>query len=85
MCLSCIIKTYPNVRGLLDVNDIRKLEYHPQKTTIFTHDGKKLKVTKQQFEEIRDNAIGLVVTSVDLSIDIWAIQWPNDYKVKFKG
>ena len=74
MCLSCAI-------GQMTREQKEKLFAccSPEKTVVYTYDGKRINLTLEQKQEIIDKAITVYATSVDLSCDIWAIQWPNDY------
>lgn len=41
-----------------------------------------VELTEDQIEEIAENALAVIVTGVDQSLTIWALQWPNDYEIK---
>jgi hypothetical protein len=41
-----------------------------------------IELKEGQKEEIIENAIAWVITGFDSIINIWAIQWENDYQVK---
>lgn len=82
MCLNCLAQQTNT--DVLNKEKIAKAMdfYHPKKTFVHSYNGELIKVSKEQFEEIRDNAIALVATGVDMSFDIWAVQWPREYTVK---
>lgn len=52
------------------------------RTYIHTHDNQIIELTKEQKDEIMENALVVICTGIDFSIDVWAIQWDRDYKVK---
>lgn len=47
-----------------------------------TFNNKEINLTTAQTEEIVNNALAVIATGIDMSVTIWAIQWPNDYVVK---
>jgi hypothetical protein len=51
-------------------------------TTIYTYCNNQIILKPKQINEIINNALVVVATSVDLQVIIWAIQWPNDYIVQ---
>ena len=52
------------------------------KTYIHTADNKIVQLNDTQIDEIIEHALFVLCTGVDMSCDIWAIQWPNDYEVQ---
>lgn len=52
-------------------------------TSVYLHtfDNKSIHLNNKQLREIANNALCVEMTGVDSTVDIWAIQWPNDYKV----
>ncbi len=77
MCLAC------SRIGAQTKTEIKSLfKFSMEKTYIRTYDNKIIHLNESQINEIIDNALVVVATSVDLSCDIWAIQWERDYKVK---
>lgn len=76
MCLVC-------AHGQMSKEDKEKLfEYSRHKTYLHTQDNQVIKLSDTQIDEIIEHALCVVCTGVDMSCDIWAIQWNNDYKVK---
>jgi hypothetical protein len=76
MCLACARI------GANNPEDIKNLfKYSKHKTYIHTFDNKIIKLNNKQINEIIKHALVVIATGVDLSCDIWAIQWPNKYKV----
>lgn len=54
---------------------------------VYLHDpinNKSIMLSDEQIEEIGENALAIVATGTDDWIDIWALQWPNNYKIKNK-
>lgn len=47
---------------------------------LHTHDNKILELTDKQIKEINENSVAIVLTGVDTRVDVWGIQWLNDYK-----
>lgn len=80
MCLTCLqYKGYKCI--VIGKEDIKgALEFNPTKNYLHTYKNELVTINDTQRQEIIDNALALVCTGVDLSCDIWAIQWPNDYK-----
>lgn len=56
-------------KGLLEIHAV----------FLHTPENKIIKLTENDIEEITDNALALIVTGTDDWLDIWALQWPNDY------
>lgn len=92
MCLTCA-KTHPLVdKPFLEelfypkLNDtFRKLKHAgigESGNYLHTHDNKLINLNYNQINEIIDHALGVIVTGIDLRLDVWAIQWPNDYQPK---
>ena len=79
MCLCCHNKIIPTV-GKEAIS--KALDFNPTKTSIRTFDNKIIFLNQKQIDEIKENALLIVATGVDLSCDIWAIQWPNHYEVQ---
>lgn len=77
MCLMC---TDIGVQSKEDILSLFK--WSRQKTFIHTFDNKVIQLNNIQIDEIIENALCVIATSVDLSCDIWAIQWPREYIVK---
>lgn len=76
MCLTCAF-------GLMSKEKKEKLfQYSRHKTFLHTHDNQTIKLNDAQIDEIIEHALHVVATGVDLSCDIWAIQWDRDYKVQ---
>lgn len=74
MCLVCAF-------GPMSKEDKEKLfEYSRHKTYVHTYHNKRIQLNDAQIDEIIENALHIVCTGVDLSCDIWAIQWDRDYK-----
>lgn len=46
---------------------------------LHTHDNKLIELTDKQIKEITENSVALIITGVDTRIDVWGIQWINDY------
>jgi len=43
------------------------------------NDGQRMHLNYNQIEEICDHALALIMTGTDNWIDLWAVQWPNDF------
>jgi hypothetical protein len=78
MCLNC--KNLINIVN--DKEQLKKIFKFTSNKYLHTHNNCLLKLNNKQLKEIEENAIVVVITSVDLSCDIWAIQWPNTYATK---
>ncbi len=61
--------------------DLKSLSQY-NKNILHLANGNKIVLTKENIEEIVNHALAVIATGVDTQIDVWAIQWPNDYKVK---
>jgi hypothetical protein len=85
MCLAC----RPDI-GAHGKNQIRSIlkwkskdgKWYTFKSRIHTFDNKIIYLNQKQINEIIQHALVVISTGVDLQNDIWAIQWPNDYKPK---
>lgn len=76
MCLSCYTgRTFE----ISNPKEFKKGFTVNTKVYLHTYDNKTIKLSLKQQKEILKNAVALVLTGVDLSTDIWAIQWENDY------
>jgi len=74
MCLTCT-----NI-GSQGKEAIKKaFQYSRHKSYIHSHNNRLIRLNDNQIDEIIDNALCIICTGVDLSCDIWAIQWDNDY------
>lgn len=91
MCLTChrnhtAVKGKENIKQIFTFPDwamkVTEAGYGHSGNLLHTHDGKEIKLQHRQLKEICDHALAVIVTGVDTRIDVWAIQWPNDYKVK---
>lgn len=85
MCLSCLEGASKCISNKSIIGKERlkySFEFSLEKTFLHTFDNKIIHLNKEQIEEIIENAVAMLSTGVDLSLDIWAIQWPNNYKVK---
>lgn len=97
MCLTCS-RTHPTIRGKEEieqvfypkrskairniVNTLRDKGIGCSGNYLHTYTGASIELTHKQIDEIINHALGIIVTGVDSQLDIWAIQWPNDYKVE---
>lgn len=77
MCLCC---AYHGKQTKKDKEELFKYGRH--KCYVHTQDNRLIKLNDKQIQEIINEAYYVLATSVDMSIDIWAIQWDRDYKVK---
>ncbi len=76
MCLTCAF-------GQMSKKDKKELfKYSKHKTYLHTQDNRCIQLSEVQIDEIIEHALYVMATGVDLSCDIQAIQWDNDYKVK---
>lgn len=82
MCLVCKNgkMTKQDLKNIFSPKIKGKL-YYREKVYLHTFDNRIIHLNKKQLREIINNALFVEVTGVDSSVDIWAIQWPNDYKV----
>lgn len=62
--------------------DLRNLSPIKTKNTLHTHNNEVIELNLHQIKEIINNASGIIVTGIDMTVDIWAIQWPRNYKVQ---
>jgi len=76
MCLTCEYKVQTREEKALLFDGSR------EKTYIHTPDNRVIKLTDAQIDEIIERALYVLCTGVDMSCDIWAIQWATDYKPK---
>ena len=74
MCLACT-----NLGAQTKEQKQNIFEYSRDKSYIFAYNNKRFKLNDAQIDEIIEHALCVISTGVDLSCDIWAIQWPNDY------
>ena len=44
-----------------------------------------IKLTEEDLENIASNALAVIFTGVDNSLDIWAVQWENDFIPELTG
>lgn len=90
MCLVCLSKqphsAVENRKGLDEMlqseDRVKKaiLNCFRHKSSLHFPDGKHLKLNEAQANEILEKADAVLWTGVDLSFDIWAVQWPRDYQ-----
>jgi hypothetical protein len=76
MCLTCKYKIQTKEEKALLFDDSR------QKTYVHTADNQIIQLNDIQIDEIIESALFVLCTGVDMSCDIWAIQWPREYVVK---
>lgn len=84
MCLSCAnigAKGKKEIKNLFIFKKKDKTEIY-FRAYIHTHTNGLIELSKLQIDEIIKNALVVIATGIDLSLDIWAVQWPRDYKVK---
>ena len=84
MCLTCAKVGVHGKKALKNLfvfktKDKREIYF---RANLMCPDNKVIELKQYQIDEIINNAVVVVPTSVDLAIDIWAIQWPRGYKVK---
>ena len=88
MCMACLEKVVPPDKNPMIVGkeSIAKVFEKPyfilNRSVLHLANNKRIDITPEMVEEIKNNAVALLVTGVDLSTDIWAIQWGSDYIVK---
>lgn len=90
MCLAC--KREVGAHGKEQIEKLFTFPTWAKRTTqkgfgmsgnyLHTHDNKEIELNWAQLGEIINNALVVIATGVDTRVDIWAIQWKNDYKVK---
>lgn len=57
-------------------------KYSRHKTYLHNLDNTIIQLNDEQIDEIIENAYFVLCTGVDMSCDIWAIQWDREYIVK---
>lgn len=63
----------------LTLDDFKNIPGSKTGNTLHTHDNQRIDLTDKQIKEMVENALVVIATGIDTHVDVWAIQWPNDY------
>lgn len=75
-------KENPMILGTEEITERLEKYFQLEKSYLHLPNNKIINLSQEMINEIKERALAILVTGVDLSTDIWAIQWPNKYVVR---